>query len=85
MNVLKRLTEQEYYDLIEDHGHVLLREADGSIDYFGIEYEHHNGPRCVRCGNGWCQHCRDEITPCVQALSELFPLTKEDAIKRELI
>ena len=31
------------------------------IDDFAYEAgEYHNGPRCVRCGAGFCQHCHPE-------------------------
>ena len=78
---LNNLTQAEYYALIEDHGHVLLRDEDGRIDIFGFECDYHNGPRCVRCHDCWCHHCRDSIEMCSDAHSELFPLTADDARK----
>ena len=78
---LKKLTHAEYYAYIEDHGHVLRREADGSIDTWVLDCDYHNGPGCVRCHDIWCHHCRDEVEFCDEAHSELIPLTREDAIK----
>ena len=32
-----------------------------TIDSFAFESgEFHNGPRCVRCGAGFCHHCHPE-------------------------
>lgn len=32
-----------------------------TVDMFAYEAgEYHNGPRCVRCGAGFCHHCHPE-------------------------
>lgn len=41
---------------------------DGEIDMFGFEFDHHNGPICVRCGYFYCEDCQDgPAEPCVKA------------------
>jgi len=45
-------------------GHRLIRDKDGKIDIFRLEYDNHNGPECERCGESWCHHCLDEPEPC---------------------
>ena len=64
MNGLKKLTDKEYYDYIEDLGHRLIREADGGVDYFALDVDNHNGPMCERCYDAWCHHCRDKVERC---------------------
>lgn len=34
-------------------------DYDGNVDVFGLEFGHHNGPRCVNCGYSFCHHCED--------------------------
>lgn len=42
-------------------GHVWKRDSDGMIDWFaGSDYGFHNGPLCLRCGDGFCEHCNPE-------------------------
>lgn len=37
-------------------------KMDGSeIDVFAIDSDIHNGPRCVVCGFGECEHCNPEV------------------------
>lgn len=39
-------------------GHV-WQEFDGEIDVFAYEDgSYHNGPRCIKCGYGFCHHCQ---------------------------
>lgn len=46
--------------------HVWREDARGSIDIFALEYDIHNGPRCVVCGRSACHHCEPGIyaEPC---------------------
>lgn len=78
---LKNLTNAEYYAHIEDHGHVLKRDPDGSIDEWALDCDTHNGPACARAGcyESWCHHCREPVKRCAAAMPELFPLTADDA------
>lgn len=41
-------------------GHEWERDQDGEIDFmaYDADPEPHNGPRCVRCGYGFCHHCQ---------------------------
>lgn len=39
--------------------HYWKRLANGEIDDFGLESEHHNGPMCARCYYAYCEHCQD--------------------------
>jgi len=48
----------EVYGPPKNRGHEWRRDKDGSIDIWGLEYEHHNGPVCVRCGYSFCHHCQ---------------------------
>lgn len=39
-------------------GHIWKRDEDGSLDIFAYNLsEYCNGPRCVKCGYGFCHHC----------------------------
>lgn len=41
-------------------GHEWQRNEDGDVDVFAFNpTDPHNGPRCVRCGYGFCVHCHD--------------------------
>lgn len=31
----------------------------GEVDMFALDVDIHNGPRCTRCGEGFCHHCWD--------------------------
>lgn len=55
----------DYYKKLEKAGHVLKRDEDGEIDAWVLDFGYHNGPGCVNCGASWCEHCKDDITPCV--------------------
>lgn len=36
-------------------------EDDSHIDIFAYELpSYHNGPRCSRCGQGFCHHCEPD-------------------------
>jgi hypothetical protein len=54
-----------YLEKLEAAGHVLKRDQYGCIDLFVLDYEYHNGPGCINCHDSWCEHCEDEITPCI--------------------
>lgn len=46
--------------------HDWIRKKDGQIDYFGMDYGFHNGPRCKRCDYSYCEHCEPGSSgPCV--------------------
>lgn len=50
---------KEPYEAPENaRGHEWLTNDDGSIDIFGYDAGYHNGPRCVKCGYGFCHHCQ---------------------------
>lgn len=72
---LRKLTEVEYFAYIEDHGHKLRRDEDGGIDIFGLDYENHNGPICVRCLKAWCHHCRDSVERCEKSYTADLPFS----------
>lgn len=43
-------------------GHTWKRKL-GSIDMFGYQNgENHNGPRCTKCGYGFCIHCKKDLS-----------------------
>lgn len=43
----------------KDRGHVWMLDEKGQVNDFALEYEHHNGPVCSRCGYCYCEHCDD--------------------------
>jgi len=44
-------------------GHVWIRNKDdGVINIFGFEEGFCNGPRCAKCGYGFCHHCHSGPT-----------------------
>ena len=48
----------------ENRGHEWQRNEDGSIDIFAYNHaDPHNGPRCVKCGYGFCHRC-EKIPDC---------------------
>jgi hypothetical protein len=47
----------------EEHprGHIWKVDDDGDLDIFAFACGPYcNGPRCVTCGYGFCQHCTNE-------------------------
>lgn len=60
------MNSQEFHKALEDAGHELVREKDGSVDIWQLDYEPHNGPACVKCGESWCHHCQGTIIKCKQ-------------------
>ena len=42
------------------HGFAKAEFSDG-IDVFGYEEGYHNGPRCVFCHKGFCEHCYEHL------------------------
>ena len=52
-----RPTVKQFYEALEATGHVLVRDASGNVDAWQLDYDVHNGPKCVKCGQTWCQHC----------------------------
>lgn len=55
----------KFHEQLEAAGHVLIREYGGDIDFFVLDYDYHNGPGCVNCDQSWCQHCGEDIEPCI--------------------
>lgn len=57
---------KKFYQRLRDAGHTLELDECGNVDDFAMSYEHHNGPRCVTCGETWCEHCylNDAVEPC---------------------
>lgn len=54
------MNEEDEYPQLKG-GHLWKRDSDGMIDWFaGQNYGIHNGPLCVRCGDGFCEHCNPE-------------------------
>lgn len=68
----------------QKHSHVWLTNRDNDpggydddstygdeVDIFALEYGHHNGPECKKCGFSFCHHCTSEfdIEPCSKRLS----------------
>jgi hypothetical protein len=40
-------------------GHVWETNDNGEVDIFAYEAgDRHNGPRCAKCGYGFCHHCQ---------------------------
>lgn len=58
------MTDAEYCSHIESMGHELRRSPTGDVDDFVLDFETHNGPGCIRCGNSWCIHCRNAVEAC---------------------
>lgn len=40
--------------------HDFVMDGD-SVDVWQLDEGYHNGPRCLRCGGIWCQHCHSEV------------------------
>lgn len=49
------------------------KREDGDIDIFAYEAGHHNGPVCVRCGDGFCRHCEPDCYRYVCPEAETAP------------
>lgn len=41
--------------------HDWILDEDGEIDVWQLSTGYHNGPRCYRCGEAFCEHCYPEI------------------------
>lgn len=95
------LTEKgkEYYDeffrvVRNKHGHIWKKSEydNDKIDNFGYEAgEYHNGPVCILCGFGFCEHCKTEldIPKCSTDIKEKMELLKQlnnqiDSIKETI-
>jgi len=68
---LDRQVAEKVFSLFETKHpeHEWLRDSSGDVDPFGYEAgDYHNGPRCSRCGFGYCEHCEalEELEePCI--------------------
>lgn len=55
---------QEYniswYNSFIQQEHIPAVDADGLIDNSALDYENHNGPRCIRCDYMPCMYCEGE-------------------------
>lgn len=48
--------------------HSWMKDDDGEIDEWAMEFGYHNGPMCERCYESFCVHCEDyedHPGPCV--------------------
>lgn len=50
-------TDQDFYNALEAAGHKLVRNEDGEVDVWRLDYYIHNGPGCEKCHVTWCEHC----------------------------
>lgn len=55
---------------IDPKGHVWQKNDDGTTDTIAMDSDSgHNGPRCVNCGESFCEHCfevgRETFTRCL--------------------
>jgi hypothetical protein len=50
-------------------GHIWEKWEDGTVDMMAMSIEFHNGPRCINCGDEYCEHCVgtdvDKVAQCV--------------------
>jgi hypothetical protein len=71
---MSRTSESAYHQALRDAGHTLrMIEDEGEpprIDIFVMDVGYHNGPGCVTCGDSWCHHCEDAISPCSRPMIE---------------
>ena len=79
---------QTFYEALEAAGHVLKREGDGRVDSFFVDSGYHNGPGCVNCHDSWCEHCKEDIKPCVgkeayEAMMKEYRRQKYEELKKE--
>lgn len=54
-------------------GHEWVLDEDGRVDIFAFEAgDHHNGPHCTRCDEGFCHHCEPDIykAECPEVLAQ---------------
>lgn len=58
------MKEKDYHAMIESLGHQLIRDDEGGVDIFVMDFDIHNGPGCALCGESWCHHCQPSVTPC---------------------
>ena len=52
------IVDKRPYEL-KRRGHVWKKDEDGYVEIFAYAEGHHNGPQCVKCGYGFCHHCRE--------------------------
>ena len=65
-----RMTNQEFFKLIECQGHT-LRRVGGEVDAFVLNIPGHYGPGCVTCGATWCSHCSQVVSQCPPTVTKL--------------
>ena len=59
--------KQELAEALIYKGHVLELAKDddlddkGSINWFALDYDIHNGPRCSVCKTSWCVFCTKDL------------------------
>lgn len=57
------ISDQSTTELTDDPArqHDWQRDEDDDIDIFAFNpHDPHNGPVCVRCGEGFCHHCEPD-------------------------
>lgn len=58
------MKREDFHKALEEAGHELIRDEEGNVDIWQLDYEPHNGPACKKCDKSWCHHCENTITPC---------------------
>ena len=50
-------------------GHIWEKREDGTVDMMAMSVDFHNGPRCINCGDEYCEHCVgtnvDKVRQCI--------------------
>jgi hypothetical protein len=50
--------QRDWLTAFRQAGHSAEKDEDGRVDKFAYNpHDPHNGPRCIKCGEGWCWHC----------------------------
>ncbi len=63
---------ERWIKIVEAKGH-RLRQRDGRVDEFAVDFDFHNGPCCELCGESWCMHCNhdpDKINDCQNVVND---------------
>lgn len=53
---IEREPDKYWYEIMP-MGHEWERDERGEVNVFAFTSSHCNGPRCVKCGWGFCHHC----------------------------
>jgi hypothetical protein len=59
-----------WIEAMKAKGHEPKLDSDGLAYFAYVSGDHHNGPACSTCGEGWCWHCYspEVIEPCKRNL-----------------